>query len=90
MLTVQYKGKGERTIGTQVVYPGELLHPSPNLLAAWQAEHGDVFVVVAGAEPPTVEDSAGAIVVEDDAAHGFDSVAAADQAADAAPKAKRK
>jgi hypothetical protein len=52
MLTVQYKGKGERTIGTQVVYPGELLHATPNLLAAWQAEHGDVFVVVQGDVPP--------------------------------------
>lgn len=48
MLTVQYTGKGERTIGTQVVYPGELLHATPNQLAAWQAEHGDVFVVVQG------------------------------------------
>ena len=55
MLTVQYTGKGERTIGTQVVYPGELLHASPNQLAAWQAEHGDVFVLVAGAKPPTAE-----------------------------------
>ena len=48
MLTVQYKGKGERTIGNQVVYPGELLNATSNLLAAWQAEHGDVFVVVGG------------------------------------------
>lgn len=55
MLTVQYKGKGERTVGGLVVYPGELLTATPNLLAAWQAEHGDVFVVVAGAEPPTAE-----------------------------------
>ena len=55
MLTVQYKGKSERTVGNQVVYPGELLRASPNLLAAWQAEHGDVFVVVAGAEPATAE-----------------------------------
>ena len=52
MLTVQYRGKDERTIGTQVVYPGELLTATPNLLAAWQAEHGDVFVVVGGAVPP--------------------------------------
>ena len=52
MLTVQYKGKGERTIGTQVVYPGELLHASPSLLAAWQAEHGDVFALVGGNAPP--------------------------------------
>lgn len=52
MLTVQYRGKGERTIGTQVVYPGELLTATPNLLAAWQAEHGDVFAVVGGAARP--------------------------------------
>lgn len=89
MLTVQYKGKSERTVGNQVVYPGELLLASPNLLASWQAEHGDVFVVVAGAEPATVEAaSAGAIVVEDGAAHVFDDAAAADQAVE--PKAKRK
>ena len=89
MLTVQYKGKGERTVGNQVVYPGELLRASPNLLAAWQAEHGDVFVVVAGAESATVEAaSAGAIVVEDGAAHVFDDAAAADQAVE--PKGKRK
>ena len=86
MLTVQYKGKGERTIGTQVVYPGELLTATPNLLAAWQAEHGDVFVVTSGAEPVATE-SAGAIVVQDGAAQVFDDVAAADKAA---PKAKRK
>lgn len=48
MLTVQYKGKGERTVGGLVVYPGELLTATPNLLAAWQAEHGDVFVVIMG------------------------------------------
>ena len=65
------------------------LRASPNLLAAWQAEHGDVFVVVAGAESATVEAaSAGAIVVEDGAAHVFDDAAAADQAVE--PKAKRK
>ena len=64
MLTVQYKGEGERTIGTQVVYPGERLTATPNLLAAWKAEHGDVFVVVSGAEPVATE-SAGASVVED-------------------------
>jgi len=86
MLTVQYKGKGERTIGTQVVYPGELLHPSPNLLAAWQAEHGDVFVVVGGAESVETE-NAGAIVVQDGAAQVFDDVAAADKAA---PKGRKK
>lgn len=80
MLTVQYKGNGERTIGTQVVYPGELLNATPNLLAAWQAEHGDVFVVVRGDEPATVE---------------ADSTTAADQPVEQAAtpvtsKAKRK
>ena len=80
MLTVQYKGKGERTIGTQVVYPGELLHPSPNLLAAWQAEHGDVFVVVGGeAQPaPPVETEPTAETEPEPAA------------AEVEPKAKRK
>ncbi len=52
MLTVQYKGKGERTVGGLVVYPGELLTATPNLLAAWQAEHGDVFVMVGSNAPP--------------------------------------
>lgn len=52
MLTVQYKGQSERTVGGLVVYPGELLNATPNLLAAWQAEHGDVFVVVGGAAQP--------------------------------------
>ena len=64
MLTVQYVGKGERTINNQVVYPGELIQTTPNLMAAWQAEHGDVFVVpgaepVAGAEPAETEAPAG-------------------------------
>lgn len=85
MLRVQYKGKGERTVGGLVVYPGEVLSATPNLLAAWQAEHGDVFVVVSGAEAPPAE--AGAIVVQDEAAQVFDDVAAADSAA---PKGKRK
>lgn len=82
MLTVQYTGKGERTVGSQVVYPGELLSATPNQLTAWQAEHGDVFVVVRGAEPAPVEVT-DTIVVEDDSAHGTDSVTAT-------PKAKRK
>ena len=64
MPTVQYKGEKERTVGGLVVYPGELLATTPSLLAAWQAEHGDVFVVVSGAEPVATE-SAGASVVED-------------------------
>lgn len=58
MLTVQYVGKGERTINNQVVYPGELIQTTPNLMAAWQAEHGDVFVVP-GAEPAETETPAG-------------------------------
>lgn len=94
MPTVQYKGEKERTVGGLVVYPGELLATTPSLLAAWQAEHGDVFVAVRGPEPVGTE-SAGAIVVEDGAAQTFDDVAAADQAAEQAdaqttPKAKRK
>lgn len=52
MLTIQYTGKAERTVGGLVVYPGELLTATPNLFAAWQAEHGDVFVVVQGDVPP--------------------------------------
>ena len=52
MLRVQYKGKGERTVGGLVVYPGEVLSATPNLLAAWQAEHGDVFALVGGNAPP--------------------------------------
>lgn len=77
MLTVQYKGKGERTIGGLVVYPGELLTATPNLLAAWQAEHGDVFVLVGGEAPVATQPAE----TETDQA---------DQATDAAPKGKRK
>lgn len=75
MLTVQYKGKGERTVGGLVVYPGELLTATPNLLAAWQAEHGDVFVVVSGemTSAPPVEPEP-----------------AATETAQSEPKAKRK
>ena len=86
MLTVQYNGPA-KTIGHAVWYPGETRQASAKQLAAWQTEHGDVFVVAGGAEPiPTEAD--GAIVVEDDAAQVFDSVEAADQVTE--PKAKRK
>jgi len=80
MQTVQYSGKGERTIGNQVVYPGELLHASPNLLSAWQAEHGDVFVVVGGEaqSAPPVETEPPA------------ETELAPAAAEVEPKAKRK
>ena len=47
MITVQYNGP-ERTIGEKVWYPGEVREATPGQLAAWQAEHGDVFVVVGG------------------------------------------
>lgn len=78
MLTVQYKGKGERTVGGLVVYPDELLTATPNLLAAWQAEHGDVFVVVRGETPaPPVEPEPAATETEQ-------------PATEAEPKAKRK
>lgn len=90
MLTIQYTGKGERTVGIEVVYPGELLHATPSLLAAWQAEHGDVFVVV-GSTATVEAGSAGTIVITDGAAHVFDDVTTADvAAAEATPKARRK
>ena len=88
MLVVQYNGP-VKTIGHAVWYPGETRQASDKQLAAWHAEHGDVFVVAGGPEPaPTEADGAGAIVVEHGAAQVFDSVEAADQAAE--PKAKRK
>lgn len=87
-MRIQYTGERERTIGIQVVYPGEFLEASGNLLAAWRAEHGDVFAV-AGAQA-AVGESAGAVIVRDDAAHVFDDVAAADQAAAQATKGRRK
>ena len=77
MLTVQYTGKGERTIGTQVVYPGELLHATPNQLAAWQAEHGDVFVVVQGG-------------TQSDTPAATETAPAPTEPAQPEPKAKRK
>jgi hypothetical protein len=53
MVTVQYNGP-ERTIGPKVWYPGEVREATAKQLDAWQAEHGDAFVVV-GSE--AVEDS---------------------------------
>lgn len=59
MITVQYIGKTERTIGTQVAYPGELLQTTPAMLAAWRAEYGDVFVVPGQEQAaPVAEDGA--------------------------------
>ena len=86
-MRVQYTGERERTVGVSVVYPGELLEASPSRLAAWQAEHGDVFAVIGEAAP--VGDGGGAIVVDGGAAHVFDDVAQADAAAKAA-KGRRK
>lgn len=59
MATVQYNGP-ERTIGEKVWYPGEVREATPAQLTAWQAEHGDVFVVVGGeaAEAAKTEDDA--------------------------------
>ena len=80
MLTVQYTGEHERTVGIDVVYPGELLQATPTMLAAWKAEHGDVFAVVG--EASQGEANAGAIVVDGfGGAHVFDDVAAADKRA---------
>ncbi len=81
-MRIQYTGERERTIGIQVVYPGEFLEASGNLLAAWRAEHGDVFAV-AGAQDDGAGESAGAVIIRDDAAHVFNDVAAADEAAKA-------
>ena len=65
MVMVQYIGKTERTIGTQVAYPGELLQTTPSMLIAWQREYGDVFAVsgqeqaapVAGDDVPAADAS---------------------------------
>lgn len=59
MLTVQYTGEKERTVGVSVAYPGELLQATPAMLAAWRALHGDMFVVVGEAHVP-VSEGAGA------------------------------
>jgi hypothetical protein len=80
MLTVQYTGKRERTVGIDVVYPGELLQATPAMLAAWRAEHGDVFAV-AGEAIQAGGAHAGAIVMDGSAAHAFGSIGEADAAA---------
>lgn len=78
MLTVQYTGEKERTVGVSVVYPGELLQATPAMLAGWQAAHGDVFVVVGEAHVP-VSEGAGAVVVDAaSGAHVFADVAEGD------------
>ena len=56
MVTVQYNGQ-ERTIGGRVWYAGETRRATEKQLAAWQVEHGDVFVVVGG-EPVQTEGDA--------------------------------
>jgi hypothetical protein len=56
MLTVQYNGP-ERTVGERVWYPGETREATAKQLAAWQAEHGDVFVVVRDDAPPEASDA---------------------------------
>lgn len=80
MLTVQYTGERERTVGVSVVYPGELMQATLPMLQAWRAEHGDLFTVVGAPEAP--EDAgAGAVVVGGEgAAHVFASVGEADGA----------
>ncbi len=80
MLTVQYTGEKERTVGIDVVYPGELLQATPTMLAAWRAEHGDVFAVV-GETNQAGGGEDGAIVVDGAGAHVFGSLGAADAAA---------
>ena len=87
MLTVQYKGEKERTVGIGVVYPGELLQATPAMLAAWRAEYGDVFAVQGEANQES--GGAGAIVLDGSGALVFNDVAAADDAARAV-KGRRK
>lgn len=89
MLTVQYTGEKERTVGVSVAYPGELLQATPAMLAAWRALHGDMFVVVGEAHVP-VSEGAGAVVVDDaGGAHVFADVDEGDAAAKGA-KGRRK
>jgi hypothetical protein len=76
MLTVQYTGEKERTVGVSVVYPGELLSATPAMLAAWQAQHGDVFVVVGEAHVPV--GPGGVVVDESGGAHVFADLGEAD------------
>lgn len=81
MLTVQYTGEGERTVGISVVYPGELLQATPAMLAAWRAAHGDVFTVTGEAGDPAGA-GAGAVVVDAaGGAHVFGDLGEADAAA---------
>ncbi len=87
-MRVQYTGERERTVGISVVYPGEFIDALPSQLAAWRAEHGDVFAVVGAQEQPDSE-SAGAVVITGEAAHVFGNVADADEVAQAT-KGRRK
>jgi hypothetical protein len=57
MLTVQYNGPA-LVINHAVWYPGESRQATAKQLAAWQAEHGDVFVVVDGTVTPDAEPDA--------------------------------
>lgn len=88
MLRVQYTGERERTVGIDVVYPGELLQATPAMLAAWKAEYGDVFAVVGEANQGG--ESAGAIVLEGSGAHVFGSLDEADAAAATAAQGRGK
>ena len=90
MLKVQYTGERERTVGIDVVYPGELLQATPSMLAAWKAEHGDVFTVIGGGEPAGEGAGAGAIVMDGSAAFVFNSLQDADAAAATAAQGKAK
>lgn len=87
MLRVQYTGERERTVGIDVVYPGELLQATPAMLAAWKAEYGDVFAVVGEA---IGRRGARAIVLEGSGAHVFGSLDEADAADAAAAQVRTK
>lgn len=76
MLTVQYTGDKERTVGVWVVYPGELLRATQSMLAAWRVEHGDVFAVVGETGAPA--DEGGVVVDAAGGAHVFADLADAD------------
>lgn len=71
MLTVQYNGP-ERVINQTVWLPGETREATPKQLAAWQAEQGDMFVVVSGALPAAESDAA--VEPEDPGAEHEDAV----------------
>lgn len=64
METVQYNGP-ERTIGERVWYPGETRQATKKQLAAWRAEHGDVFALVGGEPDIAPADAAGDSVDDD-------------------------